>query len=113
MIVKVKSKEYAFTFPVPYALLSMGSGILTSDLFQRKMTDWLNRHGGYPGGHSSREHDSDSDGSRFWIELLRSILDNPCTKQAIRQLVKELQSCKGTVLVDIRAKDGSEVLIKL
>ncbi len=113
MIVRVKSKDHAFTIPVPYAVLRMGSGILTSNLVQRKMKDWLNKHGGHAGGHASRKHDFDSDSSRFGIELVLSILENRSTKQAIRQLIKELQRCKGTVLVDVKAQDGTEVLIKL
>lgn len=113
MIVKVKSKELTFTLPVPYALLRMGSGILTSDLVQRQMKIWLNKHAVHAGGHSSRNYDVDSDSSRFGIELLLSILENRSTKQAIRQLIKELQSCKGTVLVDVQGQDGTEVLIKL
>ncbi|ULL16798.1 hypothetical protein DVH26_21530 [Paenibacillus sp. H1-7] len=113
MIVRVKSKEHAFTIPVPYAVLSMGSAILTSKLVQRIMKDWLNKHGGRAGGHSSREHAFDSDSSRFGNELLLSILDNRSTKQALKQLIKELQRCKGTVLVDVQAQDGTEVLIKL
>ncbi len=113
MIVRVKSKDHAFTIPVPYAVLRMGSGILTSNLVQRKMKDWLNKHDGHAGGHTSRKHDFDSDSSRFGIELVLSILENRSTKQAIRQLIKELQRCKGTVLVDVKAQDGTEVLIKL
>lgn len=113
MIVKVKSKEHAFTIPVPYAILRMGSGILTSKLVQRKIKDWLNKHGGHSDGHSNRKHDSDLDSSRFGIELVLSILENRSTKQAIGQLIKELQRYKGTVLVDVKAHDGSEVLIKL
>ena len=113
MIVKVKSNEHAFTIPVPYAVLSMGSGILTSNLVQRIVKDWLNKHGGNAGGHLSRKHDFDSDSSRFGIELVLSILENQNTKQAIRQLIKDLQRCKGTVLVDVQSQDGTEVLIKL
>lgn len=113
MIVKVKSKEHAFTIPIPYALLRMGSGILTSNLVQRKMKVWLSNDGGHADGHSSRKHDFDSVSSRFGIELVLSILENRSTKQAIRQLIEELQRCKGTVLVDLRAQDGTEVLIKL
>ncbi|WP_139603617.1 hypothetical protein [Paenibacillus hemerocallicola] len=100
MIEKVKSKEHAFTIPVPYAVLRMGSGILISNLVRRKMKDWLNKHGGHAGGHSS-QNDFDSDSSPFGIELVLSILENRSTKQAIRQLIKELQRCKGTVLVDV------------
>lgn len=113
MIVKIKSKGHAFTIPVPYAVLRMGSGILTSNLVQRQMKDWLNKNGRHAVGHSSQEHDFDSDSSRFGIELVLPILENQSTKQALRQLIKELQRCKGTVLVDVQAQDGTEVLIKL
>ncbi|MBT2761321.1 hypothetical protein [Paenibacillus sp. ISL-20] len=113
MIVKVKSKEHAFTIPVPYAVLRMGSGILTSNLVQRKMKDWLSNHDGHASEHLNRKGDFDSDSSRFGIELVLSILENGSTKQAIRQLIKELQCCKGTVLVDVQTQDGTEVLIKL
>ncbi|WP_409340492.1 hypothetical protein [Paenibacillus sp. MBLB4367] len=113
MNVKVKNKEHAFTIPVPYAVLRMGSGILTSNLVQRIVKDWLNKHGGHADGHLSRKHDFDSDSSRFGIELVLSILENQNAKQAIRQLIKELQRCKGTVLVDVQTQDGTEVLIKL
>ncbi|OXL84118.1 hypothetical protein BCV73_14200 [Paenibacillus sp. SSG-1] len=111
--VKVKSKGYAFVIPVPYAVLRMGSGILTSGLVQRKMKDWMNKSGGHVGGDPSRNQDFDSDGRRFGTELLLSILENASTQQAIRQLIKELQRCKGTVLVDVQAQDGTKVLIKL
>lgn len=114
MMVKVKSKEHAFTIPVPYTVLRMGSGILTSSLIQRIMKEWLNKHIGYGEGHRSREHDFDSEDSIwFGIDLVLSILENRSTKQAIRQLIEELQRCKGTVLVDVQAQDGTEVLIKL
>ncbi|RAP78514.1 hypothetical protein [Paenibacillus montanisoli] len=99
MIVKVKSKEHAFTIPIPYSVLRMGSGILTSNLVQRKLKVWLNKH--------------DSDSSRNGIDMVLSILENRSTKRAIRRLIKELQRCKGTVLVDVRAQDGTEVSIKL
>lgn len=113
MIVKVKSKEHAFTIPVPYAVLRIGSGILTSKLVKRKMKDWLTQHKGHASGHPDREHDFDSDISRFGHELVLSVLENRSTKQVIRQLIKELQRCKGAVLVDVHAQDGTEVLIKL
>ncbi|UHA73320.1 hypothetical protein [Paenibacillus sp. 481] len=113
MTVKVKSKEHAFTIPVPYALLRMGSGILTSHLVQRFMKSWLHKHGAHEGAHLSRKLDFDSDSSRFWLELVLSTLEHQSTKQALRQLIKELQRCKGTVLVDVKAQDGTEVLITL
>ncbi|MCY9663345.1 hypothetical protein P5G65_20655 [Paenibacillus chondroitinus] len=113
MIVKVKSKEHAFTIPVPYTVLHMGSGILTSNFIHRILKDWLNKFDGESDGHLNRKHDFDSDSSRFGIELVVSILQSRSTKQAIRQLIKELQRYKGTVLVDVKAKDGTEVLIKL
>ncbi|SEN97392.1 hypothetical protein [Paenibacillus sp. OV219] len=93
IMVKVKSKEHAFTIPVPYTVLRLGSGILTSKLVHRRMKDWLSNKKG--------------------IELVLSILDKRSTKQSIKKLIKELQRCKGTVLVDVRAQDGTEVLIRL
>ncbi|BFT72709.1 hypothetical protein [Paenibacillus sp. P36] len=113
MIVKVKSKEHAFTIPVPYTVLHMGSGILTSNFIHRILKDWLNKFDGKSDGHLNRKHDFDSDSSQFGIELVLSILQSRSTKQAIRQLIKELQRYKGTVLVDVKAQDGTEVLIKL
>ncbi|MBB3128244.1 hypothetical protein FHS19_002898 [Paenibacillus rhizosphaerae] len=113
MTVKVKSKGHAFTIPVPYVILRIGSGILTSSLVQRKMKDWMNKSDVHAGGHSSWKHDFDSDGRRFETELLFSILENANTQQAIRKLINELQRCKGTVLVDVQVQDGTEVLIKL
>ncbi|MBW7475264.1 hypothetical protein K0T92_10945 [Paenibacillus oenotherae] len=109
IVVKVKSKGHAVTIPIPYVVLRMGSGILTSHFVQRKIKDWLNKHG----GHTNRVRDFESDSSRFGIEPVLLILDNCGTKQALRQLVKELQYCKGTVLVDVQTQDGTEVLIKL
>lgn len=99
--------------PVPYTLLSMGSGILTSNLVQRKMKGWLNNHERIAEGPPSQKHDFDSEASRFGIELLLLILGHQNTKQAIRKLIKELQYYKGTVLVDVKGEDGTEVLIKL
>lgn len=112
MIVKIKSNEHAFTIPVPYAVLHMASGILTSELFHRKLMHWLNRNGEHSGEHLSREH-YNSNSSRSAIELMLSLLVNRSTKQAIRRLIKELRRCRGTVLLDVRAQDGTEVLIKL
>ncbi|QHW34062.1 hypothetical protein GZH47_26900 [Paenibacillus rhizovicinus] len=113
IIVKLKSREHSFTIPVPYALVRMASGIVTSGLAQRTMRGWLNRHGGHAGGHAIREPDSDPDWSQFGFEQVLSMLESRSTRQAIRQLIKELRRCKGTVLVDIKAQDGSEVLIRL
>ncbi|MCU6711915.1 hypothetical protein M6D81_24745 [Paenibacillus sp. J5C_2022] len=114
MIVKVKSEEHAFTIPVPYTILRMGCGILTSNLVQRKMKEWLS-YDRHAGGHSSvsREHGFDSDSSHIGNELLLSLLGSQSTKQALRQLIKELQRCKGTVLVNVHTQDGTKVLIKL
>ncbi len=113
MIVRVKSKEHSFTIPIPYAILRMGSGILTSNLVQRKVKGWLKKQDRHADEHSSRKADFDSDSNQFVSDIMLSILENRSTQQAIRQLIKELQHCKGTVLVDVQAQDGTEVLIKL
>ncbi len=113
MIVKIKSKERAFTIPVPYTVLHMGSGILTSNLIQRKMRYWLNKYGEPTDVDSNREQTFDSYSNQFGIDLVLAILESPGTKQVLRHLIKELQRYKGTVLVDIHAQDGTEVFIKL
>jgi hypothetical protein len=113
IIVKVKNKKLAFMIPVPYSVLRMGSGILTSNIIQRKMRDWLYQQEQHMSWHSSPKPEFDWDSSRFGIELVLSTLQNRNTKQAIRQLINELQRCKGTVLVDVQAQDGTEVLIIL
>ncbi|SDW04060.1 hypothetical protein [Paenibacillus sp. CF384] len=109
MIIKVKNKEHAFTIPVPYAMLRLGSGILTMDVFQRRMRGWLIKNE----AHADRMDDAEPDSVNIGIDLVLSIVENQSTKQAITQLIKALQRCKGTVLVDIRSKDGTEVLIRL
>ncbi|MFC7677334.1 hypothetical protein [Paenibacillus sp. GCM10028914] len=113
MIVKVKSKGFTFLIPVPYALLHMGSGILTSNLVKRSLKNWLNKRDGQTSEHPSLKHDFESDSSRFGVELVLAILESQSTRQVIRQLIKDLQCCKGTILVDVKEQDGTEVLVKL
>jgi hypothetical protein len=113
MTVKVKTNKLAFTIPVPYSILRMGSGILTSNFVQRKMRDWMYQQDRQASWNSSSETGYDGDSSRFGIELVLSTLDNRNTKLVISQLINELQRCKGTVLVDVQAQDGTEVLIIL
>ncbi|MBM7567149.1 hypothetical protein [Paenibacillus sacheonensis] len=113
IVVKVKSQDHAFAIPVPYVVLRLGSGILTSGLFRRKMRGWLNMDGMHAGDESSLAPNFGSVGSRFGKELLLSIVENRSTKQALRQLINELQRCKGTVLVDVQAGDGTKVWIRL
>lgn len=113
MTVKVKNNKHAFTIPVPYSILRMGSGILTSNFIHRIMRDWMRQQDRHASGHSSPKADYDWDSSRFGIELVLSTLENRHTKLAIKQLINELQRCKGTVLVDVQAQDGTEVMIVL
>lgn len=113
VIVKIKSKKHAFTIPVPYCILRMGASILTSKLIHRIMEDWLNKHSGHAAGDLNRQRDYVADSSLIWIELVLNIIENRSIKQVVRLLIKELQHCKGTVLVDVKAQDGTGVLIKL
>jgi hypothetical protein len=113
LTVKVKSKEHAFTVPVPYAILHMGSGILTSNWVHRLIKDRLKKRSNHTDAHLNRKHGTGSDNSQLGIELMLSIFEDPSTKQTVRQLIKELERCRGTILVDVQAHDGTEVLIKL
>ncbi|QHT60998.1 hypothetical protein GXP70_14260 [Paenibacillus lycopersici] len=111
--VKVKSKEHAFTIPVPYIVLRMGCIILTSGFVMRKLKVWLNKRGGHTVLQAGGKAEFGPDRSRVGINLVLTTLEQHRTKRAIRKLIRELQRCKGTVLVDVRAQDGTEVMIRL
>ncbi|MCD7034229.1 hypothetical protein LRR81_08280 [Metabacillus sp. GX 13764] len=82
---------------------------MRSSLVKRPLKDLLNKQE----EDAARKHDWESESSRFGIQLVLMILEHPSTKPVVRQLIKELKQCKGTVLADIKAQDGTSVLIKL
>ncbi|WP_088068655.1 hypothetical protein [Gottfriedia luciferensis] len=93
--VKVKIKERRFTIPIPYAILHLAISILSSRFLHQQMNKWLEEQ---------NEHKVDKK-----ISLTIPQID----KKLLKPVIKELQKSKGLVLVNVKAQDGTEVLVKL
>ncbi|GGE57772.1 hypothetical protein GCM10007140_05170 [Priestia taiwanensis] len=83
MHIKVKAKNVRFTIPVPYAMLNIAISIFHSKLVQQNV---------------SKKTD-------FPFQQL--------DKKMLKSIVKDLKNYKGLVLVDVKAKDGTEVKVRL
>jgi hypothetical protein len=90
--VKVKAKDVSFTIPIPYAILNIGISILSSKFIHQQANKW------------SKEHFE-----RKKLDITIPMID----KKMLKPIVKELKNHKGTVLVDVKAKDGTEVKVRL
>ncbi|MEK4231303.1 hypothetical protein [Solibacillus sp. FSL H8-0538] len=90
--VKVKAKDVRFTLPIPYAFLNMALSILCSKFFQQLAKKWTKKH-------FDREK----------LDFTFPLID----KKTLKPIVKELKNYKGLVLVDVKAKDGTEVKVRL
>lgn len=90
--VKVKTKEIQFSIPVPYVILDLGISIISSRLIIRLVNKWVK---------SSVKEKEQS----FTIPSIN--------KKDLRKIVNELKKNKGLRLVDVKAKDGTEVSIRL
>jgi hypothetical protein len=90
--VNVKTKEAKFTIPVPYVLLNIGISILTSKLLIRHANKWSKPH-------------LDKKKISFTIPSI--------DKTELKQIIKELKKHKGLELVNVRAQDGTEVIVRL
>jgi plasmid replication initiation protein len=88
----VKAKDVRFTIPVPYALLNMAISILSSKFIQQNLNKWTKEHF-----------------ERKKLDFTFPLID----KEMLKPIVKELKNYKGIVLVDVRAKDGTEVKVRL
>lgn len=90
--VRVKSKDVSFSVPVPFTILKIGISILCSKILQQQVNEW----------------------SRKYIKKKKiPFVIPPLDKSALKRIITELKNYKGIVLVDIKAKDGTEVKIKL
>ena len=90
--VKVKAKGIRFIIPVPYVVLNSAISIATSKVLQKKLNKWTKEHF-----------------ERRKLDFTFPLID----KEMLKPLVKELKNHKGIVLVDVKAKDGTEVKIRL
>ena len=90
--VRVKSKDVSFSVPVPFMILNIGISILCSKMLQQL----VNKR------------------SKEYIEKKKiPFVIPPLDKSSLKRIIDELKNYKGLVLVDIKAKDGTEVKIKL
>ena len=92
MYVKVKTKGVRFFIPIPYAILNIAISILSSKLFQQNLNKWTKE---------SFE--------RKKLDFTFPLID----KKTLKPIIKELKNYKGIVLVDVQAKDGTEVKVRL
>ncbi|CAM4120697.1 hypothetical protein [Mesobacillus thioparans] len=94
MKIKIKTNKIAFFLPVPYTILKAASAILTSKKFQNQMHKWANQ---------------DLEKQHIPSELFTTILN----RQLMNEIIRELGKHKGTLLVDAKLHDGTEVIVKL
>ncbi|MGG0658509.1 hypothetical protein [Rummeliibacillus pycnus] len=92
MHVKVKAKEVRLTIPIPYAILNIAVSILSSKFLQKNLNKWTKEHF-----------------ERKKLDFTFPQID----KKTLKPIVKELKNYKGIVLVDVKAKDGTEVKVRL
>ena len=92
MHVKVKAKDVRLTIPIPYAILNIGISILSSKFIHQHANKWTKEYF-----------------ERKKLDFTIPLID----KETLKPIVKELKNHKGIVLVDVKAKDGTEVKVRL
>ncbi|MBB4825570.1 hypothetical protein HNO89_002806 [Sporosarcina luteola] len=92
MHIKVKSKDIRLSLPIPYIILNVAISLVSSKFIQQHVNKWTKE--------SFERKKIDVAFPQLDIDLLKPI-------------IKELKHYKGMVLVDVKAKDGTEVKVKL
>ena len=78
--------------PVPYVLLSVGIAVLSSERLQKLINKWI-------------VEQSEDKEKAFTVPHI--------DKKELRCILKELKNHRGLGLVNVKAKDGTEVVVKL
>lgn len=92
MRVKVKTDKVRLFIPVPYVLLSIGILIVSSERLQKFINKWI----------ADQSEDKE-----------KAFIMPPIDKRELREIVSELKKHRGLGLVNVKAKDGTEVIVKL
>ena len=92
MLVKVKAKGIRLAIPIPYFILDITINILTSKLLQKYLNRWTKNHF-----------------ERKSLDFTFPLID----KGNLKLVTEELKNYKGLMLVDVQAKDGTVVKIRL
>ncbi|MEH7747140.1 hypothetical protein V7659_19180 [Neobacillus drentensis] len=90
--VKVKAKDFRLTLPIPYAILNIGISILSSKLIHQQANKWTKEYF-----------------ERNKLDMTIPQID----KKLLKPIIEELKNHKGLVLENVKAKDGTEVKIRL
>lgn len=92
MLVKVKAKGIRLAIPIPYFIIDIAITILTSKFFQKCLNKWTKKHF-----------------ERKSLDFTFPLID----KRNLKLVIEELKNYKGLMLVDVQAKDGTVVKIRL
>jgi hypothetical protein len=90
--IKVKTKKRGFTVPIPYPILNLCVSVISSNLLFRLI---------------------DKTAKKYMPENTSTYSLSPKDKELLKQLIYELKQHKGTEVVYVKAKDGSEITITL
>lgn len=86
--VKLKVEGKRFSIPIPYAVVNLASMIITSKQINRLINKAIKK----------------SDSKFIFPEI---------EKKDLKPLLQELSKNSGLILVDMKLKDGTEVVVKL
>lgn len=92
MKVKVKTDKVRLFIPIPYVFLTIGIMVLSSERLQKLINKWI-------------VEQSEDKEKAFTIPQI--------DKKELRCIVAELKNYRGLGLVNVKAKDGTEVIVKL
>lgn len=93
MKVKLKTDKIRLFIPIPYIFLRIGITILSSTRIQKKINELIVKE------------QKTEDANVFVLP--------PLDKNELRAIVNELKKHRGFTLVDVKANDGTEVVLKL
>jgi hypothetical protein len=89
--IKVKTKNKGFSVPIPYTILNLGVSVISSSA----LTNLINKQ------------------TKNGNEKASLLISTPIDKKLLKQMIHELKLHKGTELVNVKAKDGTEIRITL
>lgn len=92
IFVKVKTKGVRFSLPFPYFFLNLGIFIFSSDLVTKQINKWMKE--------SMKEKET-----FFTIPHL--------DQKELGRIVRELKKHRGLEIIDVQAKDGTQVFVRL
>ncbi|WP_381426388.1 hypothetical protein [Sporosarcina thermotolerans] len=90
--VKVKTEKFKLSIPLPYIFLSLGISIISSNRLRKLINEQIAKN-------------ADDKSKAYTIPEL--------DKHELKSIVSEMRNHKGTGLVNVKAKDGTEVIVRL